>query len=60
MKNHQLPSTLDEIIKKLLLLYVGPQIITKIKEPNVYIVFTVDKGTIKSVLNQSEPKLYYE
>ena len=36
IKNRELPSTIEEITKKLLLLYVGPYIITRDKGNNTY------------------------
>ena len=36
MKNRELPSTLEGIAKKLLLLYVGPYVITKDNGNNTY------------------------
>lgn len=58
MKNHQLASTELGLMKKLLLIYVGPFVITSIKGPNTYEISSL-QGKKKGTYNQKDLKLYY-
>ena len=60
LKNRQLPSTIEGIAKKLLLLYKGPYIITKDNQNNTYELTNVKTGQKKGRYNQSEIKKYYK
>ena len=59
-KRQQLPSSIEGIARKLLLLYTGPYIITQVKGNNTYETKTITNNKIKGVYNQSEMKHYYE
>ena len=59
LKNCELPSTLEGITKKLLLLYTGPYIVSK-PNNNTYEIKEMVSGKIKGVYNQASIKRYYE
>ena len=60
LRNRELPSTLEGITKKLLLLYTGPYIISNVKNNNTYEIKEIDSERIKGVYNQASMKKYYE
>ena len=60
LKNRELPSTLEGITKKLLLLYTGPFLVTKTNNNNTYELKEIVSGKIKGVYNQASIKNYYE
>ena len=60
IKNRELPSTFEGIAKKLLLLYVGPYVITKDNVNNTYEVSNPIIKKIKGVYNQVSIKKFYE
>ena len=60
IKNRELLSTLEGIAKKLLLLYVGPYVITKDNGNNTYEISNVTTKKIKGVYNQASIKKFYE
>ena len=51
LKNRELPSSLEGITKKLLLLYTGPYIVYKDKNNNTYEIKEMGSGRIKGVYN---------
>ena len=60
IRNRELPSTIQGITKKILLLYTGPFIITKDKENNTYEVTDTINNKIKGTYNQASLRRYYE
>ena len=60
IKNRQLPSSIEGIARKLLLLYTGPYIIAQVKGNNTYEITAINNNRIKGVYNQSEMKRYHE
>lgn len=60
LRNKQLPSTIEGIAKKLLLLYTGPYVITKDKRNNTYELMDPTNQQIKGTYNQVLLKRYYE
>ena len=56
----ELPSTLEGIAKKLLLLYIGPYVITKDNGNNTYEISNITTKKIKGVYNQASIKKFYE
>ena len=56
LRNRQLPSSLEGLTKKLLLLYQGPYVITKDNKNNTYELTTVETTKIKGNYNQAEIK----
>ena len=60
LKNRELPSSLEGITKKLLLLYTGPYIVSKDKNNNTYEIKEMGSGKIKGVYNQASMKKYHE
>ena len=60
IKNRELPSTLEGIAKKLLLLYIGPYVITKDNGNNTYEISNITTKKIKGVYNQVSIKKFYE
>ena len=60
LKNRELPSTLEGITKKLLLLYTGPYVVVNDKHNNTYELREIVSGKIKGVYNQASMKKYYE
>ena len=60
IKNRQLPSSIEGIARKLLLLYTGPYIIIQVKGNNTYEIKAINNNRIKGVYNQSEMKQYRE
>ena len=60
LKNRELPSTLEGIMKKLLLLYTGPYVITRENNNNTYELNDIISEKIKGVYNQSSIKKYYK
>ena len=60
IKNRQLPSSIEGIARKLLLLYTGPYLVTQVKGNNTYEIKSINNNKIKGVYNQSEMKKYYE
>ena len=59
IKNRQLPSSVEGIAKKLLLLYRGPFIITQDKGNNTYELTTPGTNQVKRVFNHAEIKKFY-
>ena len=59
-KRQQLPSSIEGIARKLLLLYTGPYLVTQVKGNNTYEIKSVNNNKIKGVYNQAEIKKYYE
>ena len=53
LKNRELPSSLEGITKKLLLLYTGPYIISKNNNNNTYEIKEMGSSKIKGVYNLS-------
>ena len=53
LKNRELPSTLEGITKKLLLLYTGPYLVAKNNNNNTYELKEIVSGKIKGVYNLS-------
>ena len=51
IKNRQLPSSIEGIARKLLLLYTGPYIITKVKGNNTYEIKSINNNKVKRVYN---------
>ena len=61
LKNRELPSTLQGITKKLLLLYTGPYVVVKNNNNNnTYELKEIFSGRVKGVYNQASMKKYYE
>ena len=60
LKNRELPSTLEVITKKLLLLYTGPYIVVKDNHNNTYELREIVSGRVKGVYNQASIKKCYE
>ena len=60
IKNRQLPSSIEGIARKLLLLYTGPYLVTQVKGNNTYEIKSITNNKIKGVYNQTEMKIYYE
>ena len=61
LKNRELPSTLEGITKKkLLLLYTGPYLVAKNNNNNTYELKEIVSGKVKGVYNQASIKKYYE
>ena len=58
LKNRELPSSLEGITKKLLLLYTGPYIVSMDKNNNSYEIREMDSGRIKCVYNLSLIHIY--
>ena len=59
LRNRELPSTMEGITKKLLVLYVGPYTITKDHENNTYELTDTINKKIKGTYNQTSLKRYY-
>ena len=59
-KRQELPSSIEGITKKLLLLYVGPYTITRDKGNNTYEITNPITKKIKGVYNQASIKKYYD
>ena len=60
IKNRELPSTIEGITKELLLLYIGPYVITKDNGNNTYEISNITTKKIKGVYNQASIKKFYE
>ena len=60
IKNRQLPSSVEGVVRKLLLLYTGPYLVTQAKGTNTYAIKALNTHKIKGVYNQTELKQYYE
>ena len=60
IKNRRLPSSIEGIARKLLLLYTGPYLVTQVKGNNTYEIKSIKNNKIKGVYNQTEMKIYYE
>ena len=60
IKNRELPSTMEGIANKLLLLYTGPYIITTDNGNNTYQISNINTRKIKGVYNQTSIKKLYE
>ena len=60
IKNRQLPSSIEGIARKLLLLYTGPYLVTQVKGNITYEIKSITNNKIKGVYNQTEMKIYYE
>ena len=60
IKSRQLPSSIEGIARKLLLLYIGPYLVTQVKGNNTYEIKSINNNKIKGVYNQAEIKIYYE
>ena len=59
LKNRHLPSSVEGITKKLLLLYTGPYTITKDNHNNTYELSNTETNKVKGVYNQAKIKKYY-
>ena len=59
LKNRELPSTMEGIAKKLLLLYTGPYIVSKDNQNNTYEIVDPNTQRRKGTYNQSSMKKYY-
>ena len=51
-KRQELPSTLEGITKKLLLLYTGPYLIVKNNNNNTYVLKDINSNKVKGTYNQ--------
>ena len=60
LKNRELPSTIEGIAKKLLLLYTGPYTIIKDNQNNTYEIIDQITNRRKGTYNQASLKKYYE
>ena len=60
LKNRELPSTMEGIAKKLLLLYTGPYTVSKDNGNNTYEILDPHTLKKKGTFNQSSIKRYYE
>ena len=60
IRNRQLPSSIEGIDTKLLLLYHGPFIVTKDNRNNTYELSLPNSNQIKGTYNQKEMKKFYE
>ena len=60
IRNRQQPSSSEGIAKKLLLLYVGPFVISQDNQNNTYVVSDPISNKVKGTYNQTEIKKYYE
>lgn len=60
IRNRQLPSTIDRIMKKLILIYEGPYVIVDIKANNVYKINYLESNRTKGYYNCNQIKPYYE
>ena len=60
LKNRELPSTLEGITKKLLLLYTGPYLIIKNNNNNTYVLRDIISNKVKGTYNQLSIKKYIE
>lgn len=60
IRNRGLPSTFQGIMKKLLLLYIGPYIITKVNGNNTYEITDPITNKIKGTYNQASMKIYHK
>ena len=60
IKNRELPSTFEGIAKKLLLLYIGPYVITKDNGNNKYEISNITTKKIMGVYNHVSIKKFYE
>ena len=49
IKNRQLPSSIEGIARKLLLLYTGPNLVTQVKGNNTYEIKSITDNKIKAV-----------
>lgn len=58
LKNRGLPSTMEGIAKKLLLLYTGPYIVSKDNQNNTYEIVDPRTQRIKGTFNQTSMKKY--
>ena len=56
LKNRELPSTIEGIAKKLLLLYTGPYIIIKDNQNNTYEILDPISKSTKGTYNQASIK----
>ena len=59
LKNRGLPSTMEGIANKLLLLYTGPYIVSKDNQNNTYEIVDPKTQRIKGTFNQTSMKKYY-
>ena len=59
LKNRELPSTMEGIAKKLLLLYTGPYTVIKDNDNNTYEIMDPSTQRKKGTYNQSSMKKYY-
>ena len=60
LKNRELPSTMEGIAKKLLLLYTGPYVVSKDNKNNTYEIIDPNMQRRKGTYNQSSMKKYYK
>ena len=60
VRNRELPSTVQGITKKLLILYTGPYLITKDNDNNTYELTNPVNNKIKGTYNQASLKKYHE
>ena len=58
LKNRELPSSLEGITKKLLLLYTGPYIVSKDNNNNTYEIKEISSSKVKGVFNQASMKKF--
>ena len=58
LKNRELPSSLEGITKKLLLLYTGPYIISKDNNNNTYEIKEISSSKVKGVFNRASMKKF--
>lgn len=59
IKNRQLPSSIEGIARKLLLLYIGPYTISKDNNNNTYTLINPVTNKVKGTYNQTELKKFY-
>lgn len=59
LKNHQLPGSLEGIMRKLLLIYVGPYIIAQVKGNNTYELVEPTSKRTKGVYNHNQLKPFF-
>lgn len=60
VRNHQIPSTLEGLMRKLLLIYIGPFLVSQVNENNTYKIIDPINKKGKGVYNQNQLKLYYQ
>lgn len=60
LKNREHPSTVKGIMKKLLLLYIGPFVVTKDNKNNTYEITDPTTNKVRGTYNQASMKRYHE